>query len=74
MKRIHKVSAFLLERLKEPSSIRGLVWVLTGGLTQLAVDNPMSIENAASVGMILAGLLGVFLPDQKKEPKDEHQG
>lgn len=74
--RVHKLLHFLLERLKEPSSIRGMVWILTGGLTQLAVDNPISIENAASVGMIIAGVLGVVLPDVKKpaEPKNEHQG
>jgi hypothetical protein len=58
---------FLRQRLGEPSSIRGLVWIATGGLTQLTVADPVSVENAASIGMIVAGVLGILLPDPKGE-------
>jgi hypothetical protein len=58
---------YLRSRVGEPSTWRGLVWLATGGMTQLKVDDPASIENVASLGMIVAGLLGVLLPDEKKK-------
>lgn len=61
---------YLRGRMGEPSTWRGLVWLCTGGLAQLKVSDPASIENIASVGMIVAGLIGVLLPDSKpQEPR-----
>ena len=52
---------WILARLREPSSWRGIVWLLTGfGLTL----RPDQAEAIATAGMALAGLLGVFLRDE----------
>lgn len=47
-------------RAKEPSTWRGLIWLLTCvGLTV----NHEQAEAIIAAGMALAGLVGVFLPD-----------
>lgn len=52
---------WLLKRAKEPSTWRGLVWLLTvAGMTL----SPDQIEAVVMAGMALAGLLGVFLPEK----------
>lgn len=51
---------FLLARLREPSTWRGLVWVLT--VAGIAIQ-PDQGEAIVTAGMALAGLLGVFLVD-----------
>jgi hypothetical protein len=54
---------WLIARLREPSTIRGLVWLLTvAGITL----SPEQIEAIAVAGMAVAGLLGVFLPEEPK--------
>jgi hypothetical protein len=54
---------WILARLREPSTIRGLVWLLTvAGITL----SPEQIEAIAVAGMAVAGLLGVFLPEEPK--------
>jgi hypothetical protein len=57
---------WLIARLKEPSSIRGLVWLLTVAGISLRPDQ---VEAIVVAGMALAGLLGVFLSDEKPVEK-----
>jgi len=53
---------WLLNRLREPSTWRGLVWLLTAcGITL----RPEVWEQVTAVGMAVAGLIGVVFPDQK---------
>ena len=51
---------WLLERLREPSTYRGLVWLLTAcGVTL----RPEVWEQITAVGMAAAGMLGVAMSD-----------
>ena len=54
---------WVLARLREPSSWRGLVWLATVAGLSLRPDQAEAIVTA---GMALAGLLGVFLRDDPK--------
>lgn len=51
---------WLINRLREPSTWRGLVWLATVAGLSLRPDQAEAIVTA---GMALAGLLGVFLAD-----------
>lgn len=51
---------WLLTRLKEGSSWRGIVWLLTALGVSL---DPMAWEYIMAIGMAVAGLLGVLLAD-----------
>ena len=66
---------WLLRRLREPSTWRGLVWLATVAGLSLRPDQAEAIVTA---GMALAGLLGVFLADETKSvptlPPIELQG
>lgn len=53
---------YAIERAREPSTWRGLLFVLTA--VGIAVS-PDQQEAIVSAGMALAGLVGVFLPDAK---------
>lgn len=54
---------WLLNRLREPSTWRGLVWLATGfGVTL----KPEVWEQVTAVGMALAGLIGVLTRDDPK--------
>jgi hypothetical protein len=57
---------WIIARLKEPSSIRGLVWLFTVAGISLRPDQ---VEAIVVAGMALAGLLGVFLSDEKPVEK-----
>ena len=59
---------WLLDRLREPSTWRGLVWLATVAGLSIRPDQAEAIVVA---GMTLAGLLGVFLPDEPKSVKVE---
>ena len=59
---------WVLARLREPSSWRGLVWLLTVFGLSLRPDQAEAI---AIAGVALAGLLGVFLSDEPKVVKIE---
>lgn len=59
---------WILARLREPSSWRGLVWLLAVFGLSLRPDQAEAIVMA---GMALAGLLGVFLSDEPKVVKIE---
>lgn len=54
---------WLLARLREPSTWRGIVWLATVAGLSLRPDQAEAI---VAVGMALAGLLGVFLADEPK--------
>lgn len=54
---------WLLARLREPSTWRGLVWLATVAGLSLRPDQAEAIVAA---GMALAGLLGVFLSDTSR--------
>lgn len=56
---------WVLARLREPSSWRGIVWLLT--VFGLALK-PDQAEAIVTAGMALAGLLGVFLSDDRSHP------
>lgn len=56
---------WILARLREPSSWRGIVWLLT--VFGLALK-PDQAEAIVTAGMALAGLLGVFLSDDRSHP------
>lgn len=59
---------WLLRRLREPSTWRGLVWLATVSGLSLRPDQAEAI---VTVGMALAGLLGVFLRDEPKTVRIE---
>lgn len=51
-------------RLREPSTWRGLAWMLTAlGITL----NPAQIDAIIAVGMAIAGLIGVFAADNARK-------
>lgn len=54
---------WMLRRLREPSTWRGLVWLATVAGLSL---RPEQAEAIVTVGMALTGLLGVFLSDESK--------
>ncbi len=58
---------YLLNRLKEPSTWRGIILCLTAFGMQLSIEQGYAI---ASLGFALAGGVGAILPDQiAKKPK-----
>lgn len=59
---------WLLRRLREPSTWRGLVWLATVAGLSL---RPEQAEAIVVAGMALAGLLGVFLTDEPKTVRIE---
>jgi len=58
---------WLLNRLREASTWRGLVWLLTVSGVALRPDQ---VEAIVLAGMALAGLLGVFLQDKARDPNE----
>ena len=57
-----------LTRFREPSTWRGLVWLATVAGLSLRPDQAEAI---VTLGMALAGLLGVFLRDEPKTVRIE---
>lgn len=51
---------YLLDRLKEPSTWRGAVWLIT---VTLATGEPESAEEIAKAGATIAGAMGILLRD-----------
>ena len=58
--------SWVLRRLREASTWRGIVWLLTVAGLSLRPDQAEAIVTA---GMALAGLLGVFLADANPPPQ-----
>lgn len=61
---------FLMERLQEPSTWRGVIWLITA--LGFALD-PDQRESIVTTGMAFVGLIGVFTKDKKKEVIQEQQ-
>lgn len=62
------VLTYLLNRLKEPSSWRGIVLAVVAAGVALKPDQ---IETVVSVGLAVAGAIGAFVPDAKSSyPND----
>ena len=59
---------WVLARLREPSTWRGIVWLATVAGLSLRPDQAEAI---VTVGMALAGLLGVFLCDEPKSVRPD---
>lgn len=57
---------WLLNRLREASTWRGLVWLLTVSGVALRPDQ---VEAIVLAGMALAGLIGVFVRDEIRSPE-----
>jgi hypothetical protein len=55
---------FFLQRLKEPSTWRGIILMLT---TFGVAIEPTQKEAIITAGLGIVGVLGAFLPDAKKE-------
>lgn len=53
---------WIIERLKEPSTWRGIILILTGG-TSAAVD-PGMIAETVTAGLTLAGIVGTVTRDK----------
>jgi hypothetical protein len=64
------IVAFLLVRLNEPSTWRGLIWLITA--LGLALS-PEQKESIVTTGMALAGLVGVFTKDKSKPTPEQIQ-
>jgi hypothetical protein len=58
---------WLMNRLREASTWRGLVWLLTVSGVALRPDQ---VEAIVLAGMAIAGLLGVFLQDKVRDPNE----
>lgn len=56
-----RIMTYAIARLKEPSTWRGMAVTLTA--MGLALD-PQQWQAITSVGLAIAGLIGVSLPDQ----------
>lgn len=61
---------YILERLKEPNSWRGLVWIITAAGFVL---EPEQREAIVTAGMTLAGILGVITKDNAPSKEDIKQ-
>lgn len=57
---------YMLERLKEPSTWRGFFVLLTALGVQIA---PEKIDAIVTVGLGVAGIIGVFVPDKQDMTK-----
>lgn len=57
---------YLVARLKEPSTWRGIVLAIT---SLGVVLNEAQATAIITAGIALAGLIGIFAPDPKEEPK-----
>lgn len=65
---MNAVVGYLVEKLKEPSTWKGLIWIVTAfGL----VLEPEQKEAVAAFGMTLAGLIGVFVEKGNAHTEEE---
>ena len=55
------MKAYMIERLKEPSTWRGIIMLLTAIGVPVA---PAMADAIISVGLAVAGLIGVATPDK----------
>jgi hypothetical protein len=61
-----KMFKYILERFKEPSTLRGLVNFATGvAATVGIVVSPEMAEQIIAVGLAVVGFLGMVIPDKQ---------
>ena len=60
------VLSYLVARLREPSTWRGLVLIATAIGAHLTESQ---VDQVVQVGLFLAGLIGAALPDAKPDPQ-----
>lgn len=58
------MKAYLIARLQEPSTWRGLMLIATACGAALSPDQQEAIVTS---GLLVAGLIGAAFPDRKKE-------
>jgi hypothetical protein len=63
-KRSKKINSYIIQRLQEPSTIRGLILVATVAGAKLSPDMQSAI---LEMGLLLSGLFAVATPDKYKE-------
>lgn len=56
------MKAYIIARLREPSTWRGIILIATAAGVPIA---PQHIEAIVTAGLGLAGLLGAMLPDAR---------
>jgi hypothetical protein len=66
--KMNRLCAFLLARIQEPSTWRGLVLVATAAGVALSPEQQDAI---VSIGLGIAGLVGALTPDSKGQPHAE---
>ena len=59
---------FIITRLSEPSTWRGIIWLITAFGLVLTHDQQESI---VTFGMALAGLVGVFTKEKPPKPTEQ---
>lgn len=58
---------WLIARLKEPSTKRGIIWLIAGTAVLFGYElSPEKIEQWIGIAMMIAGLMG-WLPDEPKK-------
>lgn len=62
---------FIIERLSEPSTWRGIIMILTAAGVQI---QPQMMELIVSVGMAVAGVVGVATADKKSQNAETTEG
>lgn len=56
---------YLLARLQEPSTIRAIVWLVSGGAVHWRAET--AADNLISLAMLAAGLVGALLPERLRQ-------
>ncbi len=62
--KLKKVITYLLDRLQEPSTIRGLILLAAALGAKMSTDMQMAY---LEVGLLLAGLVAILTPDKLKD-------
>lgn len=57
------IIAYILNRLREASTWRGIIMLVTGGW---AAKNPEQAEAIIPIAIALVGAIGAFIPDKRK--------
>lgn len=65
---MESIISFFIQRLNEPSTWRGLIWLVTA--LGLALS-PEQKESIVTTGMAVAGLIGVFTKDKSKPTQEQ---
>ena len=58
------MSNYILDRLLEPSTLRGILWIATGAMAFAMRDNPDQVAMILASGATTIGGIGAVLPDK----------